>query len=145
MYLLRKVRGPRWDRVDPNDPSVIVRAAEDLILRQGEDGLSVSQVTVEEDDARAVAMRWISVHQDSLDRALDFMLIPESLIPAGALVTTSDGSGDLLLEERHREIKYAGTFTRETLAADILRLGCRPMRIPMKDLQVIAAQRSRDA
>ena len=88
-------------------------------------------------------MQWVSVHQDSVDKPLDFLLVPEALIPPGVLTVTPDGSGDELLEARHREIVYQGAFTPETLAESILRGGCKPFRLSRGELQVDAERRKR--
>lgn len=141
--MLRKVRGPRWGKVDPDDASNVAKAADDLRLREGETGLSVSKVT--EEEAKTFALHWVSIHQDSIDKAVDFLLVPEELIPPDLLTVTPDGSGDELLEARHREVIYQGAFTPETLAESVLRGECKPFRLSRTELQADAERRTRGA
>lgn len=133
MFLLRKARGPRWRGVNPDDPGAVGKAADDLRLRPGEAGLSVYRVS--EEEAREFALLWAAIHQDSFDKPLDFLLIPESLIPADLLTITPDGSGNERLDARHREIVYAGALTPESLAEGVIRAERAPFRIAAQDLK----------
>ena len=133
MFLLRKVRKSRWERAVGGGAEAIAEAADDLSYRPQEEGLSVYEVT--EGEAQTFAFHWCSVHQQTSDKPFDYLLISPDLIPEGALTATLDGAGDALLDERHREIKFEGTFTPDAFARSILRSDRKPVRIPKGELR----------
>ena len=131
MYLLRKVTGTRWKGANVADTEHVHKAVRDVTPRPKEH-LSVYEVT--EADARDIALRWTAAHDPCVDESLDFLLIPDDLVPAGCLMASSDESTDHVLVEQHREIMFGDDFTPTTLAEGVIRRGPRLFRIPRKEL-----------
>jgi hypothetical protein len=109
MWLLRGVARTRWlDDRRADDPVHVAAAARDLILRPGEDGLSLFQVEDEEDGRRVATL--LGVHKRSLrghSDHVDYILVPSNdFVGFGlSVVPVPDPTLGADLSQRHREVK----------------------------------------